>query len=181
MRLDRLDDGLEFDERARQPAGLAERQPAQQRDAVVQLRENLTDDLIPATLEQDRVEGVLCRQQCCGVGRRGGRVQVLKRGPQSCHLLVAGVAREALAGQPLQAAAHLVDGAGLVQIDGRDQRALVRDDADQPLGLQVLQRFTQHRPADAEGLPEFAFHQPLARREPAGQDRRAQPVGGLVA
>ena len=95
-RLDRGDDRLELRDGLWQSSGGAQRHAAQQGHPVVELGQQLPDDAIAATLEQDGVEGVLRSEQGFGTGRGLGQAQELQRLAQAGDLLVVAAVSAAL-------------------------------------------------------------------------------------
>ena len=53
--------------------------------------------------------------------------------------------------------------------------------AHQPLGAQQFERFAKRTPAHTELLGEPGLHEPLARREGPGEDRRPHAVGDVFS
>src|SRR3546814_6195032 len=68
----------------------------------------------------------------------------------------------------------------LLLVEGSDDHALVRDDPDEPLRLQLPERFPQRRPADARQLAELALDQAVSRSETGVEDGLPERLDDLM-
>jgi hypothetical protein len=132
-------------------------------------------------LHEAVVELVLGSQADQHVAVDIGGAHPLERGAQGGAVLVAGHAGEQRRGKPLQHLADLVDADGLLARHGGDDRALVRDDLDQPLRFELAQRLAHQRAADARHLAQVALGHPVAGTETADGDGLPDAFGDVVA
>src|SRR5690606_19209796 len=81
-----------------------------------------------------------------------------------------------LAGQSLELGADLVDASGLLRREAGHDRASMRHDLDQSLGLELAQGLSDERTADTRDFAKRSLRQAFPRFEPPDGDRVADAL-----
>ncbi|CAN0656564.1 protein of unknown function (plasmid) [Nitratireductor aquimarinus] len=158
-----------------------QRHHAQAGNTAVQALHDFPGDVVPCSLEDESIKPRRGLEESTGCFLCGSGFQIDKRFAQTplkirCHVPCAGLGSRRFKLQP-----DIVDLPCIVPVHPGDDRPAIGQMLHQTFRIEIAQRFSNHRTADAQLLAEHALNQSVARLEHAVDYRIAQAFKNHVS